>query len=118
MREVVRGAILSVPRGQIEAAYAHGMNEVQTMTRIVLPQALISAEPSLFNNLVDIIKGTSLAFSIGVIEMTATARLRASVTFNYLESYIALMIAYWILIVVLERIQAYIEKKISVFTKK
>ena len=88
------------------------------MTRIVLPQALISAEPSLFNNLVDIIKGTSLAFSIGVIEMTATARLRASVTFNYLESYIALMIAYWILIVVLERIQAYIEKKISVFTKK
>ena len=80
MKEVVRGALLSVPQGQKEAALAHGMTPVQTMFRIVLPQAARVAVPSLFNNLVDIVKGTSMAFTIGVIEITATASLRASVT--------------------------------------
>lgn len=113
MREVVRGALLSVPVGQKEAALAHGMTSLQAMLRIILPQATRVAIPSLFNNLVDIVKGTSVAFTIGVLEMTAVADLRASVTFNYFEAYIVLMLLYWLIILVLEKIASYIEKRIA-----
>lgn len=118
MKEVVRGALLSVPEGQKEAALAHGMTPFQTMVKIILPQATIVALPSLFNNLVDIVKGTSVAFTIGVVEMTAVANLRASVTFNYFEAYIVLMMMYWIIIVLFERIEAVIERKNMVWNKK
>lgn len=113
MKEVVRGALLSVSEGQKEAALAHGMTSVQTMFRIVLPQATRVAIPSLFNNLVDIVKGTSMAFTIGVVEITATASLRASVTFNYFEAYMVLMLLYWVIILMLERIEAFLEKRLA-----
>lgn len=106
MKEVVRGALLSVPEGQREAALAHGMSE----TRIVLPQAARVAIPSLFNNLVDIVKGSSMAFTIGVVEITAAANLRASVTFNYFEAYMILMLVYWLIILLLERLESAAEK--------
>ena len=118
MKEVVRGSLLSVPDGQKEAALAHGMTSMQTMMRIVLPQAARVAVPSLFNNLVDIVKGTSMAFTIGVVEITAAANLRASVTFNYFEAYMILMMIYWVIILVLERIEAMIEQKFDVIYKK
>lgn len=111
MKEVVRGSILSVPKGQREAAYAHGMSSMQTMFKIILPQAAMVAIPSLFNNLVDILKGTSVAFTIGVMEMTAVANLRAAVTFNYFEAYIILMIVYWLIVFFMERAQKIIEKR-------
>lgn len=111
MKEVVRGSILSVPKGQREAAYAHGMSSMQTMFKIILPQAAMVAIPSLFNNLVDILKGTSVAFTIGVMEMTAVANLRAAVTFNYFEAYIILMIVYWLIVFFMERAQKVIEKR-------
>lgn len=111
MKEVVRGSILSVPKGQREAAYAHGMSSMQTMYKIILPQAAMVAIPSLFNNLVDILKGTSVAFTIGVMEMTAVANLRAAVTFNYFEAYIILMIVYWLIVFFMERVQKIIEKR-------
>lgn len=113
MKEVVRGALLSVPDGQKEAALAHGMTSMQAMVHIILPQAARVAVPSLFNNLVDIVKGTSMAFTIGVIEITAAANLRASVTFNYFEAYMVLMLMYWAIILILERIEALIEKRFS-----
>ena len=111
MKEVVRGSILSVPKGQREAAYAHGMSSMQTMFKIILPQAAMVAIPSLFNNLVDILKGTSVAFTIGVMEMTAVANLRAAVTFNYFEAYTILMIVYWLIVFFMERVQKIIEKR-------
>lgn len=118
MKEVVRASILSVPIGQWEAAFAHGMTPIQTMMRIVLPQAARIAVPSLFNNLIDIVKGTSAAFTIGVIEITAVANLRAAVTFNYFESYMILMIIYWIIILILERLEILVEKKLSTGIKQ
>ena len=118
MKEVVRGALLSVSDGQKEAALAHGMTPMQTMFRIVLPQATRVAVPSLFNNLVDIVKGTSMAFTIGVIEITATANLRASVTFNYFEAYMVLMLLYWVIILFLERIEAVLEKRLETGYKR
>lgn len=118
MKEVVRGSLLSVPVGQKEAALAHGMSSMQAMFRIILPQAARVAIPSLFNNLVDVVKGTSMAFTIGVVEITAAANLRASVTFNYFESYMVLMLVYWVIILILERIEAVIEKRFDVIYSK
>ena len=115
MKEVVRGALLSVPKTQIEAAAALGLSPIQTMFSISLPLATVVAIPSLFNNLVDLVKGSSVAFTIGIIEMTAVANLRASVTFNYFEAYIVLMLIYWIIILVLEKISYYIERRSKVW---
>lgn len=118
MKEIVRASILSVPVGQWEAAFAHGMTSIQTMMRIVLPQAARIATPPLFNSLIDIVKGTSAAFTIGVIEITAVANLRAAVTFNYFETYMLLMLVYWIIILILERLEILIEKKLSIGIKQ
>ena len=104
MKEVIRGSILSVPQGQIEAALAHGVPHLKIMQSIVLPQAIRVALPSLFNNLVDVLKGSSIAFTIGVVEITAVAKLRAAVSFNYFETFMLLILVYWGLIILLERI--------------
>lgn len=113
MKESIRGALLAVPIGQREAALALGMTEMQAMIYFILPQASRIAVPSLFNNLVDTIKGTSVAFTVGVIEMTAAAKLKAAVTFDYFASYLVLMFIYWIIILILEQIQKRIENRLS-----
>lgn len=118
MKEVIRGALILVPNGQIEAGLSHGMTNFQVMFHIILPQSIRVAIPSLFNNLVDILKGTSVAFTIGVLEMTAIANLRASVTFNYFEAYLILMLMYWLIVVVFEKIQVVVEKKYSTWNKR
>ncbi|WP_249532661.1 ABC transporter permease subunit, partial [Escherichia coli] len=66
MSETIRASILSIDTGQIEAAYAIGLTNLQTMKRIVIPQAVRVALPSLFNNFIDLIKGSSVAFVVGV----------------------------------------------------
>lgn len=114
MKEVVRGALLSVPIGQKEAALAHGMTSRKAMFRIVLPQATRVAIPALFNNLVDTVKGTSMAFTVGVVEMTAAAKLKAAVTYDYFQAYVVLMLIYWLIILVLEQAERVVEKRLSV----
>jgi len=71
--EVFRSSILAVPKGQMEAAEMIGMNNVQIYTRIILPQAFPIAFPTLFNNLISLVKDTSLASSITVIELFTKA---------------------------------------------
>lgn len=63
-------------------------------------------------------KQKNIATTIGVVEITAAANLRASVTFNYFEAYMILMMIYWVIILVLERIEAIIEQKFDVIYKK
>ena len=67
--EIFRGAVRSVDKGQTEAAYAAGMTTFQSFRRIVVPQALIVAFPNMANTLIGSLKDTSLAFSIGVMDM-------------------------------------------------
>ena len=67
--ETMRAALESVPHGQIEAGYCVGMNYLQIMRRIVLPQALRTAFPPLSNSLIAMVKDTSLAANITVMEM-------------------------------------------------
>lgn len=111
--ESLRGAILAVDKGQIEAAKSIGLSNFLMMKNIVIPQAIPVAVPSLVNTLIDTIKGSSLAFSIGVVDITAMAQIQAGLTYQYFEAYMALVLLYWIVILLLEFFQKKYEKKLK-----
>ncbi len=72
--EIVRGGIQNIPRGQFEAAYSTGLSYAQTMRRIILPQALKQMIPAIVGQFIAIFKDTSLAYVIGVLELTFVAQ--------------------------------------------
>lgn len=80
MTETFRGAILSIPRGQMEAAWAFGMGRFQTFVRITLPQMVRYALPGFTNNWLVLIKATALVSLIGLKEMTYLAKQASSAT--------------------------------------
>ena len=86
--ETMRAALESVPNGQIEAGYCVGMNYLQIMWRIVLPQALRTAFPPLMNSLIGMVKDTSLAANITVVEMFMTTQRIVARTYEPLALYI------------------------------
>lgn len=98
MSETIRGAISSVDKGQMEAALSIGMTPLQAMVKIVLPQAGRVAIPALSNNFVDIVKGSALAFTLGVTEIMATAQMEGASAYRFLEAFTAVILIYWILI--------------------
>ena len=112
--ESIRAAITSVDKGQLEAAKSLGMSNFQVMRRIILPEALVVALPSLGNSLIALIKGTSLAFTCSVVEMTAQGKILAGNNFRYFEVYCSLAIIYWVITVVVEKLFGLLEKKFSV----
>lgn len=109
--ETIRGAILSIPKGQIEAAHAIGMNGFQTVTRLIIPQALVVALPNLGNIIISILKETSLAFTVSVPEIMGEAKIIAGRTSNFFEVYIVAALIYWILCIILEQMFKLIEIK-------
>lgn len=110
--EVIRSAILSVPAGQTEAAYLIGLSYPQLMVRVILPQALPTAFPPLFNNLISLLKDTSLASSITVIELFTTAQQIAARTFEPFALYCEAAVIYLIFCTILTWVQGYIEKRL------
>lgn len=113
MAESIRGALLSVDEGQKDAAYSLGMTNGQLMRRVIIPQAVRIAVPSLFNNVISITKMTSLSFMLGVVDMMGSARIEASRTFSYFEIYGGVIIVYLVLIGLLMIVQRYVAKKFS-----
>ncbi|RED36393.1 amino acid ABC transporter permease [Paenibacillus sp. VMFN-D1] len=104
MSEMIRASVMAVDRGQLEAAYAVGMTGRQAFTRIVLPQALAIAVPVFSNLVIALLKDTSLAFTLGVMEMTGKAQTLGSVTQHFIESYIALALIYLVVSFTLEKV--------------
>lgn len=113
MAEAIRGAISSIDKGQFEAADSLGLTKTQSFTRIILPQAFRVAIPSLMNNFIDLLKSTSLAFTLGVPEIMAKAQLEASSSFKYFESFLAVAIVYWVMVLSFESLQKKYEKYLS-----
>lgn len=111
--ESLRGAITSVDTGQVDACTAFGMNYLQTMKRVVFPQAIRVAIPPFTNTFADIIKGTALAFTIGVTEIMATAQSEAAASYKYLEAFTCVIIVYWSINLLLVFVQGKLEKKLS-----
>ncbi len=111
--EIIRAAILGVDKSQMEAALSVGMTRMQAMRRIILPQASRIAVPGLMNTFIDLLKSTSLAFTLGVAEIMATAQLEAASSFRFLESYLVLALVYWLLVIVFTGLQKQAEKRLG-----
>ena len=111
--ETVRAAIESVPEGQMEAGYCVGMNYWQIMRRIIIPQALRMAFPPLSNSLIGLVKDTSLAYSVAIVEIMATAQRIASRTYDYFWLYMEAALVYLIFCTVLQWLQRYLERKLA-----
>jgi polar amino acid transport system permease protein len=112
--ETIRAALESVDKGEIEAAYAMGMTYGQILKRIIIPEALENALPGIDNSIIGLIKGTSLASTCGIIEITYQNQILAGRDYRYLEGYVALAIIYWAITVILERIFKLVEKRVRV----
>ena len=113
--EIIRAALESVPKGQLEAGYCVGMSYLQIMRRIILPQALRTAFPSLSNSLIAMVKDTSLAANITVTEMfMATQRIVAR-TYEPLALYIEVGVIYLMFSTVLTWLQRVGEKKLDFY---
>lgn len=110
--EVLRSAIQAVPAGQSEAAALVGMTYPQTMIHVVLPQAFPIAFPPLFNSLIGLVKDTSLASSITVIELFTTAQQIAARTFEPFALYCEAAVIYLIFCTLLTWLQGWLEKKL------
>jgi len=109
--EVFRASIQAIPVGQLEAAYMVGLSYPQAMWRIVLPQAMQVAFPSLFNNLISLLKDTSLASSITVVELFTSAQQIAARTYEPFALYCEAAVIYLAFSTILTWLQSYLEAK-------
>ena len=116
--ETVRAALESVPRGQLEAGLCAGLTYGQTMRRIVLPQAMRTAFPSLSNSLISLVKDTSLAANITVAEMFMTTQRIVARTYEPLALYIEVGLIYLLFSTVLTWLQHRGEKRLNVYQKQ
>ncbi|MBF0776058.1 cysteine ABC transporter permease [Streptococcus azizii] len=113
--ETIRASIESVPKGQLEAGYCVGMTFSQTMRRIVLPQAFRVAFPPLSNSLISLVKDTSLAANITVLEMFMATQQIAARTYEPFALYCEVGLIYLLFSTVLTKLQSYGEMKWKVY---
>lgn len=111
--ETIRAALEAVPAGQLEAGYCAGMSYLQTMRRIILPQALRTAFPPLSNSLIAMVKDTSLAANITVTEMFMVTQRIVARTYEPLALYIEVGLVYLLFSTVLTRLQSMGEKRMN-----
>ncbi|WP_301110147.1 amino acid ABC transporter permease [Sporosarcina sp.] len=116
--EIIRAAILSIPKGQWEAAYSIGMNYSQALRRIVLPQAARVSVPPLSNSFIGLVKDTSLAATILVAETFRRAQEIASMNYEFLFVYSMAALVYWVISFILSIIQGRIEVRLDRFVGK
>ena len=109
--EVIRAAILSVPKGQWEAASTIGMGYTTTLRKVVLPQATRNAIPPLSNTLISLVKDTSLASTIQVSELMRKAQEVAAPTFQFFELYAVAAAYYWVVCHLMSLVQNRLEKR-------
>jgi putative amino-acid transport system permease protein len=114
MAESIRAAIISVDRSQWEAGQSIGMTQWQLMQRIILPQAARVAAPTLVNYFIDMLKATSLAFTLGVTEMMGAAQKEAAGSFLYFEAFLVVAVIYWGMVEALNQgqkaLESYLDK--------
>lgn len=116
--EVFRSAISAVDEGQREAALSIGMTEFQSYRRIIFPQAFATALPNLSGLFVMLIKDTSLAYYVGVYEITATANLLSMPKLNFIEAYIMTTVIYEVLSIIFNKLFALEENHLKKFRGK
>ncbi|MGM0792850.1 MAG: amino acid ABC transporter permease [Bacillota bacterium] len=113
MAEIVRGGIVSVDKGQFEAAQAIGMNHYQTMWNVVLPQVIRNILPATGNHFVINIKDTSVLNVISVSELYFMTKSVAGNNFRYFESFFVACVIYFVMTFIVTRILRYFERKLD-----
>lgn len=117
MSEIIRGGILSVDKGQMEAGRSLGLNYAQTMIRIIMPQAIRNSLPSIGNELIAIVKETSVAGFVSVTDLQVAFKLQNTV-YNPIICYLALAVVYIILVVIFTLIIKLIERRLRASDKR
>jgi putative lysine transport system permease protein len=113
MAEIVRGGIVSIDKGQFEAAYAIGMSHNQTMINVVLPQAIRNILPATGNEFVINIKDTSVLNVIAVTELFFQTKSVSGINYKYFETFFIASAIYFVMTYTVTRILRYIERKID-----
>ncbi|KAF1304956.1 amino acid ABC transporter permease [Candidatus Enterococcus willemsii] len=113
--ESIRGAITSVPKGQIEAAESLGMSSSQVFLRIVLPQAVRVAIPALMGNFISLVKQTSLASTVTIMDLMLTANRYVSRYYETMLIYLEVAVIYLLFTTILTWLQHKVEKHFSMY---
>ena len=111
--EVIRAAILSVPKGQWEAAYMIGMSHRRALARIILPQAARVSVPPLSNTFISLVKDTSLASLILVTDLFREAQQITAFSQKFMLIYLEAALIYWVICLVLSTGQSFLEKRLD-----
>lgn len=111
--EIIRAAILSVPKGQWEAGHTIGMSRPQTLLRIILPQAARVSVPPLSNTFISLVKDTSLASLILVTELFRNAQQIAAFSQEFMALYLQAALVYWVICLVLSTAQSAVERRLD-----
>ena len=111
--EIFRGALQAVNLGQVEAALSIGMTRAQSFVRIIFPQSLRIAFPNIANTVISSLKDTSLAFTVGIIDIMGRGETIIAATMHALEVYIALSIIYYVIVIILEQGFKWSERSIN-----
>jgi len=112
--EMIRAAIISIPEGQAEAAYSIGMTKLQAFSRIIAPQSVIIILPTLGITLIGLLQDTSLAFTLGILDVMGKVNAIAANTYRSLEGYVSAAIIFFVLSILLEQIFSRVEKKLHI----
>lgn len=115
LAEVFRSALLSIPKGQLEAGVSIGLSEFQTYRKIIIPQAMVVALPAICNITVNLIKGISLAFLMTVKDVLAIGKIAASYGYNYIESYLDVFLVYIIVCTIVQLLYKFAEQHVGAF---
>lgn len=113
MAEIVRGGIVSIDKGQFEAAHAIGMNHIQTMFNVIIPQVIRNILPATGNEFVINIKDTSVLNVISVTELYFQTKSVSGNNFRYFESFFVACILYFVMTFTITRILRYVERKLE-----
>lgn len=112
--EQVRSGIQSLPRGQRNAGYALGLTQIQTYRYVLLPMAYRIIIPPLTSEVMNLIKNTAVAYSIGLVELFFRTREMGEMTFRYFEAFAAATLIYVTIAMTANRVMAFIERKVAV----
>ncbi len=115
--ETFRASVASIPRGQFEAARALNFTKMQTLTKVVIPQAVRIALPPLGNDLIDLVKGTALVSTISLVDLFQSGRQVAARTYEPLAMYLEVAFLYLIIVTILSWGQRYLEKRSSRYVR-
>lgn len=116
--EIIRAALLSIPKGQWEAGFSISMTYTQALRRVILPQATRVSIPPLSNSFISLVKDTSLASTIIVAEMFRKAQEIAAQNYEFLLIYSEVALVYWVLCMILSFAQGRIEQKLDRYVAK